>query len=294
VSEILKKCGRCDNGGQRKILKDLIKEHNCDTSKFGSVNNLRKYDLIEKECPICKVKFFTRKGEKKEKTTCSISCSNSYFYDKRYSNEINKKRRIAITKYHENNGVTPLKTTLCKVCSCEFLPKRRSDGKQSVYCSRKCASVNRKNDPEYIRKLKESQNKRVLNGTHVGWKSRAMPSYAELFFMDVLRNNEIEYEFEKHVGKYFIDFAINSKNIALEIDGKQHSQKDRSESDKLKDEYLKSIGWKVYRIKWKSINSEIGKSYIKTEINKFLKFYKSSLEHQNVCKSQSNVISESA
>lgn len=106
-----------------------------------------------------------------------------------------------------------------------------------------------------------------------------MPSYAELFFMDVLRNNEIEYEFEKHVGKYFIDFAINSKNIALEIDGKQHLQKERMESDKLKDEFLKSNGWKVYRIQWKSINSEIGKSYIKKEINKFLEFYKSSFKH---------------
>lgn len=281
ISDILKRCGRCDNGSQRKILKRLIKEHNCDTSKFGSVNNRRKYKLIEKECPICKIKFSTRLGEKKEKTTCSISCSNSYFYEERHNSKINKKRRESAIKYCETIGVIPLNKTHCKVCSVEFLPKRRGKGKHSSYCSNKCACVDRKNNPEYIRKLKESHNKRVLDGTHAGWKSRNMPSYAELFFMDVLRSNGIEYEFEKHVGKYFIDFAINSKNIALEIDGKQHLQKERMESDKLKDEFLKSNGWKVYRIQWKSINSENGKLYIKTEIDKFLEFYKISLIKQS-------------
>lgn len=274
ISDILKKCGRYDNGGQRKILKKLIKEHKCDTSKFGSINNNRKYKLVEKECPVCRVKFVTGLGEPKEKTTCSVICSNSYFLDKRYNDVINKKRHESAIKYYETIGVIPLNTILCKMCSVEFLPKRRNKGKLSLYCTNKCACVDRKNNPEYIKKLKDSHNKRVLNGTHIGWKSRNIPSYAELFFMDVLRNNGIEYEFEKHVGKYFIDFAINSKNIALEIDGKQHLQKERMESDKLKDEFLKSIGWTVYRIQWKSINSETGKLYIKTEIDKFLEFYK--------------------
>lgn len=274
ISDILKRCGRCDNGSQRKILKRLIKEHNCDTSKFGSVNNRRKYKLIEKECPICKIKFVTGLGEPREKTTCSMTCSNSHFFGKRYNDTINKKRSESSKRYRESIGIVPLQRIRCKLCSVEFLPKRRGKGKHSSYCSNKCACVDRKNNPEYIRKLKESHNKRVADGTHIGWKSRNMPSYAELFFMDVLKNNEIEYEFEKHVGKYFIDFAINSKNIALEIDGKQHLQKERMESDTLKDTFLKSVGWNVYRIQWKSINSETGKLYIKTEIDKFLEFCK--------------------
>ena len=270
VSDVLKKCGRHDNGGQRKLLRRLIGEHNCDTSRFGTINNQRKYKLVEKECPICKIKFVTGLGEPKEKTTCSVTCSNSHFLGKRYNDEINKKRSESSKRYHESIGTVPLQRIRCKLCTEEFLARR----KRSLYCSNKCSISDRKNNPEYIRKLRESQNKRVLNGTHLGWKSRNMPSYAELFFMDVLRNNGIEYEFEKHVGKYFIDFAINSKNIALEIDGKQHLQKERMKSDKLKDEFLKSIGWTVYRIPWKSINSETGKLYIKTEIDKFLEFYK--------------------
>lgn len=90
--------------------------------------------------------------------------------------------------------------------------------------------------------------------------------------MEVLDNNDIQYEHELPCGKYFIDLAIKSGNIALEIDGKQHEYADRKESDEKKDKYLIDNGWKVYRIKWKSINTLDGKIYIKEQIESFLKF----------------------
>ena len=62
------------------------------------------------------------------------------------------------------------------------------------------------------------------------------------------KNHKFDYEFELKCGKYFIDFAIKDKMIALEIDGKQHLYEDRIIKDKEKDEYLKNYGWKVYRI----------------------------------------------
>ena len=68
-----------------------------------------------------------------------------------------------------------------------------------------------------------------------------------------------------------IDFALESKMIALEIDGKQH--KNRKDKDYEKDTFLKKNKWKVYRIDWKSINTTIGKEYIKKEIENFLIFY---------------------
>lgn len=116
---------------------------------------------------------------------------------------------------------------------------------------------------------------KVNNGTHSGWKSRKgkEPSYPEKFFMEVLDNNNIQYEHEFPCGKYFIDFAIKSANIALEIDGKQHEYVERKESDEKKDKYLIDNGWKVYRIQWKSINNLDGKIYIKEQIESFLKFY---------------------
>ncbi|MNN17245.1 hypothetical protein D3C81_1304240 [compost metagenome] len=61
--------------------------------------------------------------------------------------------------------------------------------------------------------------------------------------------------------------------IALEIDGKQHNEQNRLESDLKKDNFLASKNWKVYRIKWKNINNQVGKDYMLNEINKFLTFY---------------------
>ena len=70
---------------------------------------------------------------------------------------------------------------------------------------------------------------------------------------------------------YFLDFYFTDKKLVLEIDGNQH--KYRKEHDDLRDERLLNVGIKTYRIKWKSINSEKGKEYIKKEIEKFLDYY---------------------
>lgn len=114
---------------------------------------------------------------------------------------------------------------------------------------------------------------KVKSGIHSGWKTRRKlePSFPEKFFMRVLNNNGISYEYEHPCGKYFIDFAIHDKKIALEIDGKQHNEEGRKKSDSNKDEFLKSRGWIVYRIKWRSIHNKSGKEYIEGEIDKFLK-----------------------
>ena len=61
--------------------------------------------------------------------------------------------------------------------------------------------------------------------------------------------------------------------MAVRIRHLQHD--DRKDYDKIRDERLEKVGIKVYRIKWKSINNENGKKYIKNEINKFLDFYHS-------------------
>ena len=94
-----------------------------------------------------------------------------------------------------------------------------------------------------------------------------------------MENNNIEYEFNKpvlkkdlgvnEIGSYFLDFYIPSKNIDLEIDGGQHRY--RKDHDDLRDSRI-SKSYNVYRIKWKNINSESGKEYIRGEIDKFLLF----------------------
>ena len=133
----------------------------------------------------------------------------------------------------------------------------------------------RKLSEEQKKKQSITMKKKWKDGKLKGWKTRKKlePSYPEKFFIKVLNNNNIIFEREKKVGKYFIDFAINDRLIALEIDGKQHNNIERKKADKAKDKYLKKLGWKVYRIPWKEIKSDIGKLYIKNEIEKFLNFY---------------------
>ena len=78
---------------------------------------------------------------------------------------------------------------------------------------------------------------------------------------------------ENDDSNYFLDFYLKDKNIDLEIDGKQHNYEDRIENDELRDFTLIKNGFIVYRIKWKEIQTNDGKNYIKNEIDKFLEFY---------------------
>ena len=104
---------------------------------------------------------------------------------------------------------------------------------------------------------KGAQSKRD-RGTGIYWQSRNIQSYPEKFWQSVLINNNIVFEgpnkaIKKKDGKnnYFLDFYIekNNKKIDLEIDGKQHEYVDRNESDKIRDEYLSSLNYIVYRVK---------------------------------------------
>jgi len=263
IGEICRKYNFPDNGKSRNIVKNYIIQYNLSVK----YNYPRKYQIIEKHCGFCQQKFQTLLGHPKEKKTCSHKCANKMFA--KPLNE-NQKEKISNGIEKINKRIAEIKIRkICNVCSIDFF----SQSKNQKYCSNKCSANSRKNDIDYRKKLSELAKQRVINGTHNGWNSRKIISYPEQFFMGVLMNNNISYQHNKPVGKYFIDFAIVEKKIALEIDGKQHQYENRKKSDEIKDKFLTENGWKVYRISWKSINNELGKLYIKDEINKFLEVY---------------------
>lgn len=80
-SDACKAIGFNLNGNGFRKLEKLIYEYNLDIKHFDKGYSKRnvKYVIIEKECPVCASNFFTKKGHKHEKKTCSHSCSNSYF-----------------------------------------------------------------------------------------------------------------------------------------------------------------------------------------------------------------------
>lgn len=146
----------------------------------------------------------------------------------------------------------------CMACGKEFMVKPWMTKKTcNDVCYRKLLSD----------RSKQLFKTRVENGTWTTWRKNTQPSYPEKYFMSVLDGAKISYEYEKPAGIYSIDFAINEKKIALEIDGKQHEFPERKISDNKKDIYLKSNGWTVYRIKWLGAKKTI------PAIKEFLDFY---------------------
>lgn len=213
---------------------------------------------------------------------CSKKCARG-FSTKSNRQEINKKvssslmnrpspRKGTGTRY----GI--LENRICSGCRNIFIAKYNTH----TFCSNKCSRIG--TTIETKNKISKKAKERVKNGTHQGWQSRKVRSYAEIFFEKVLNNNNInKYSVEhkikksdlgfKDVSNYFLDFYFPDLKLDLEIDGKQHNYPERKISDKNRDESLNQYGIEVYRIKWKNPNTEINKKYIKNEIDKFLEFY---------------------
>jgi hypothetical protein len=82
-SEVCRALGWPVNGTGLRKFNECAKKYGADVSHFSqkAVNNKynRKYESVEKICPVCKAVFTTNKGHAREKTTCSLSCSNTYF-----------------------------------------------------------------------------------------------------------------------------------------------------------------------------------------------------------------------
>jgi very-short-patch-repair endonuclease len=64
----------------------------------------------------------------------------------------------------------------------------------------------------------------------------------------VLLDMGIAYEFEKRIGRYWIDFYLPDKQIALECDGWMHARPYRRERDERRDAALTTRGIQVVRL----------------------------------------------
>jgi hypothetical protein len=74
--EVINALGYKENGTKYKLIKNLSDKWNIPLPQYVPS---RKYELIEKICPVCFKLFTTSLGNKNEKTVCSHSCSNTYF-----------------------------------------------------------------------------------------------------------------------------------------------------------------------------------------------------------------------
>lgn len=213
---------------------------------------------------------------------CTSKCARGFSTKGKRSLINEKVSKKLIGSVPHNKGIvselTLKKEIECPYCKEIFMQKHY---KQKL-CSRKCQRQYRTEESKIKISLKAKE--RVANGTHSGWQTRNVRSYAEKFFETVLNNNKLTYSVEKVIKKrdlgidsdanYFLDFYFEDIKLDLEIDGKQHEYEDRIIADKERDGLLSKIGIQVYRIKWKNPNTEKNKEYMKEHINKFLLFYK--------------------
>lgn len=146
----------------------------------------------------------------------------------------------------------------CAHCKSAFLGKA---GQKN--CSKECSKWETG---------KNAAQSMTTRGTHSGWHTRkGEASYPEKYIEDVFRQEDIDgWKREKKIGRWFIDFAFEDQMIAVEIDGRQHDDTERAESDKKKDEYLTAHGWKVIRIKWFNPRTEHGKEKLHPQVKSLL------------------------
>lgn len=248
------------------VIKTCFDTYDVDILKVISENK-RKF------CKNCGKEIF---GNKK---FCSQSCAASYNNKARgerseeTKNKISESLIAANSKREHPLGKRDPKLKrylyphICENCGKEFFNSK----KNQRFCSPKCAQSNEK----VKQKIRDKALEKVKNGSHSGWKTRNITSYAEKFWEKVLVESEIPYKREDFsTKKYFLDFLIekNGKKVDLEIDGKQHEYDDRKEHDKERDKYLAQLGFIVYRIRWNSVNTEEGKIEMKNKIDAFLTF----------------------
>ena len=82
---------------------------------------------------------------------------------------------------------------------------------------------------------------------------------SEVVFWKQVRNKEfhqIDFDRQKIIGNYIVDFYIKSLGVVLEIDGSSHNDKD--EYDEKRQLFLESLDLVVYRISDNRIKNDLG------------------------------------
>ncbi len=98
---------------------------------------------------------------------------------------------------------------------------------------------------------------------------RKAGNLAEIIFWKQVRNKQflgLDFDRQKIVGNYIVDFYCKELGVVVEIDGDSHNKK--MEYDAERDEYLKSLGLKVYHVRAEDVlnNIEGVMKFLETEL----------------------------
>ena len=84
-----------------------------------------------------------------------------------------------------------------------------------------------------------------------------MTRQEKCLWYDFLRNYPLKFYRQRPIGKYIVDFYCTKLKLVIEIDGSQHYTDEAIKYDKLRTEYINSLGFTVIRF----TNSEIDENF---------------------------------
>lgn len=205
-------------------------------------------DRVSKLCPNCGMTFEIKKSHAPKRTFCSQECRKE-----------NGRRTLTLTTNCQTCGqlITryisqqlrpqhPVRwcsrqckidgvaiTRVCDACHEPYtLPKHLMDIRRG--CSLKCAGQLRwENSPSTWGMFKA----KLESGYRTDIEAMAETVLIEL---------GVRYEFEKRVGRFWIDFTLPDLGIGLECDGWRHEAKVEKDADR--DRTLLERGWRIVRI----------------------------------------------
>ena len=67
------------------------------------------------------------------------------------------------------------------------------------------------------------------------------------YYLRAKRFENIKFKRQVPIGNYIVDFLSKENNLIIELDGSQHQLPKQSEYDKVRNDYLKNLGYKIVR-----------------------------------------------
>ena len=103
-------------------------------------------------------------------------------------------------------------------------------------------------------------------------KMRHNPTEAESALWGILRNKQLGYKFQRQyiVDTYIVDFVCLEKLLVVEMDGKYHSDSEQIAWDKIRENRLCQLGFRILRLTNEElfVSTETAIEKIKQELNR--------------------------
>lgn len=80
-------------------------------------------------------------------------------------------------------------------------------------------------------------------------ENRKFMTEAETLFWNYVKDNSLGHKFLRQyiIGDYIVDFYCRDAQIAIEIDGAYHCERDQMQDDEIRQLWLEKMGFKVIR-----------------------------------------------